>query len=159
MQTLRVDYKEGETFAELSCPFNKRFMMFLKTGVQPLSYRKYDSGSKKWSVHLSKLPLVVSVARRHFEYVDYRSLPEDVQMQIAAQASNGSSRPTKGIIGDVELEPHVVLHLRPSAPWEVVKAAHRALATIHHPDHGGDAEVFRQIQSAYEALKVKYEKS
>lgn len=157
MQTLRVDYKDGDTFAELACPFNKRFVMFLKTGVQPLSYRKYNSGSKKWSVHLSKLPLVVSVARRHFHHVDYRSLPADVQMQIAAQASNGTPRPN--LTSDVVLEPHTVLHLLPNAPWEVVKAAHRALATIHHPDHGGSAETFRQIQSAYESLKLKYEKS
>jgi hypothetical protein len=30
------------------------------------------------------------------------------------------------------------LHLLPSAPAELVQAAHRTLIKLHHPDHGGD---------------------
>jgi hypothetical protein len=52
---------------------------------------------------------------------------------------------------------------RPRAPWEVlgvprdatlaeIKRAHRALVLTAHPDHGGDAAVFREVQRAYERL-------
>lgn len=32
-----------------------------------------------------------------------------------------------------------------------VRSAFRALALVHHPDHGGDAEVFRRIRAAHDA--------
>jgi hypothetical protein len=46
-------------------------------------------------------------------------------------------------------DPFAALYLLPSAPVEVVKAAYRALATLHHPDHGGDAERMKIINAAY----------
>jgi curved DNA-binding protein CbpA len=33
-----------------------------------------------------------------------------------------------------------------------VKAAHRRLVKLHHPDMGGDAEAFRRINAAYQLL-------
>lgn len=46
------------------------------------------------------------------------------------------------------------LHLMPNAPIELVKAAHRALSKIYHPDNkqSGDEARFRQVQTAYEIL-------
>ena len=46
-----------------------------------------------------------------------------------------------------------VLHLLPSAPPEVVTAAYRALATLHHPDRGGDATAMVQINQAVALLR------
>lgn len=39
-----------------------------------------------------------------------------------------------------------------NASPEQVKEAYRLLAKKHHPDRGGDAELFNRIQSAYEAF-------
>jgi hypothetical protein len=51
------------------------------------------------------------------------------------------------------VDPYVTLHLLPSAPPEVVKAAYKALATLHHPDKpGGDGERMRVINAAYRRL-------
>ncbi len=55
------------------------------------------------------------------------------------------SRPKAG-------DPYVTLHLLPSAPPEVVKAAYKALAMKHHPDKGGDTEAMQQINDAYKQL-------
>jgi hypothetical protein len=46
------------------------------------------------------------------------------------------------------------LHLQPDAPPEVVDAAYKALARVHHPDHGGDNGHMREINLAYDALKA-----
>jgi len=50
-------------------------------------------------------------------------------------------------------DPYTALWLLPGAPPEVVKAAYKALATLHHPDKpGGDDERMRAINSAYQQL-------
>lgn len=42
------------------------------------------------------------------------------------------------------------------ATWEDIRAAYRRLVKIHHPDHGGDPERLRQVNSAYDHLKHLY---
>lgn len=48
---------------------------------------------------------------------------------------------------------HAALHLLPSAPIQVVKAAYRALALIHHPDKGGSNDRMRELNAALEAIE------
>jgi len=50
------------------------------------------------------------------------------------------------------VDPYQVLHLRETAPPELVKVAYRCLAQIHHPDHGGDTDVMQRINDAYRRL-------
>jgi len=45
-----------------------------------------------------------------------------------------------------------ILELTWGATRTAVKAAHRRLVKIHHPDMGGDAESFRRINAAYQLL-------
>lgn len=45
-----------------------------------------------------------------------------------------------------------ILELTWGATRNAVKAAHRRLVKIHHPDMGGDAESFRRINAAYQLL-------
>jgi hypothetical protein len=50
-----------------------------------------------------------------------------------------------------------VLGLKMHATKAEIKAAYRAKAKQHHPDHGGDPDAFRRIKDAYErALKFSY---
>lgn len=42
-----------------------------------------------------------------------------------------------------------------TAGWDEIVQAYRQLVTQHHPDHGGDAERFHRIRSAYETLKQR----
>jgi len=44
------------------------------------------------------------------------------------------------------------LGLAKDATPEEIKKAYRSLARTHHPDKGGDAEKFKQVQEAYETL-------
>lgn len=48
--------------------------------------------------------------------------------------------------------PYTVLHLLPSAPPELVRAAYRCLATLSHPDRGGTHEGMLALNTAYSQL-------
>lgn len=48
--------------------------------------------------------------------------------------------------------PHATLFVTPNAPIEVVRAAYKALAKLHHPDFGGSQERMIAINQAYEAI-------
>ena len=49
------------------------------------------------------------------------------------------------------------LHLLPSAPAELVQAAHRTLIKLHHPDHGGDHASAVALNAAI-AVILQYQK-
>ncbi|MCS6806314.1 MAG: J domain-containing protein [Acidobacteriota bacterium] len=48
---------------------------------------------------------------------------------------------------------YATLHLLPTAPPELVKAAYHCLARINHPDVGGDTKSMQQINIAYAHIK------
>ncbi len=49
-------------------------------------------------------------------------------------------------------DPHKILGLKPGASHEEIRSAYLRMVKKYHPDAGGDAWVFSEIQSAYEAL-------
>ncbi len=51
-----------------------------------------------------------------------------------------------------ELTPFTTLHLLPSAPPELVKAAYKTLAKIYHPDVQGDSAKMIEINRAFEII-------
>ena len=51
-----------------------------------------------------------------------------------------------------------VLGLKPEATLFQVKARHRDLVKQHHPDRGGEAARFREIQDAYERAVADLER-
>jgi len=53
--------------------------------------------------------------------------------------------------------PYDILGTTNDTPWGEIKTAFRKLAMQHHPDKGGDPEVFRKIRAAFEVLIHKYE--
>ncbi len=55
--------------------------------------------------------------------------------------------------GDPREAALVVLHLLPTAPPELVTAAHRCLAKLHHPDRGGDHDAMLALNRALEVLR------
>jgi predicted Ser/Thr protein kinase len=57
-----------------------------------------------------------------------------------------------------------LLQVSPRASTSVIKAAYRALAQEHHPDHGGTTEVFTKLTDAFEVLsdpdkRAEYDKN
>lgn len=48
--------------------------------------------------------------------------------------------------------PRAILCVTDDAPREVIVAAYRALAVLHHPDHGGSEAKMKQLNAAYNEL-------
>ena len=58
----------------------------------------------------------------------------------------------------VETELYDTLGVSPIATQQEIKKAYRRLAVTHHPDKGGNEDMFKKITSAYEILKDKNKK-
>ncbi len=50
------------------------------------------------------------------------------------------------------IDPYKVLKLAATATDREIKDSYRNLARVHHPDVGGDAEEFKNIQEAYSLI-------
>jgi curved DNA-binding protein len=50
------------------------------------------------------------------------------------------------------IQHYKILGVNPGASEEEVKKAYRKLASIHHPDKGGDTKKFQEIQTAYDTI-------
>lgn len=151
MQQLKITTTKDDQWFALEFGYNRRFSDLIRDGIKPLRYRRWVKVKNHWQVHKNKLPLAVHFGRRLFHHVDYSALPESLQIWIVEQMDNGgwSAEPPVPLENQT---PHQVLHLLPTAPQAVIKAAYKALASLYHPDHGGDPDAFRAVHRAYEEL-------
>ncbi|MDI6780802.1 MAG: DnaJ domain-containing protein [bacterium] len=53
----------------------------------------------------------------------------------------------------VENTPYKILGVFETSSEEEIKAVYRARVKFHHPDKGGDPEIFEMIQAAYNEIK------
>lgn len=155
---LKITYDAETGYCTLHHRFNKRFIDFIVNGIKPLSYRHFDGTIKKWKVHRSKLPFVLSAGRKYFDGIDDREIPLDIKKETQDEIKSQSFR-----FGDYNtpiekqnIGPHATFYLIESAPWSVVQAVYKVLAKENHPDMGGDQIKFIEIQKAYEDLKKIY---
>ncbi len=129
--------REGR--AELRFPYDAAFIERLKAAV-PAYARSYDPTGKVWTV----MPPYVDVAAQLM-----LATFADVEIEDLGESGRRSSDRDRHAGED----PWVILHLRPTAPPELVIAAHRCLAKLHHPDRGGTTAVMQEINAAAEALR------
>ncbi len=114
----------------------------------PAYLRRYDPTTRHWYIaaeaygHLEDFLATARV----FHNADVRR--EDKSKRTHHQSRERQPGTPRTPPGD----PYQTLHLLPSAPLEVVKAAYRALAVLTHPDHGGDVAEMQRINAAYERL-------
>lgn len=60
--------------------------------------------------------------------------------------------PQKGAGGDNDMC-YRVLGISPSSNWDEIEKAYKRKAKIHHPDLGGDEDMMRALNEAYNRLK------
>ena len=111
--------KLGRT--EFVFPFDRDMIADMK-GV-PVAYRSYDPDERMWTISMPYADRILDAFLRRFPHATVH----EYTSQARANAAPPPPRP-------LHADPYEVLHLRPSAPPELIEAAARALAKIHHPD-------------------------
>jgi len=109
----------------------------------PAPLRGYTPATRQWFIDED----ATNQMRRWLSYVE-TMIGARVEWQGPFDCEEEWTPPAKPKVVD----PYTALHLLPSAPPEVVKAAYRALAVLNHPDKGGDTEAMQQINDAYRRL-------
>ncbi len=135
MTTPRIQ-RRWDGSVRLTFPFDRWLVDALK-GEVPGHARTYDSTAKSWTI----TPAYAQVAARLMHDV----FPDVEIVGATNPPPFDHGRPARD-------DPWATLHLLPSAPPELVSAAHRCLAKLTHPDVGGDTAMMQAINQAYDAL-------
>ena len=118
----------------------------LKRTVPP-HLREYEPTSKQW--------FVSDLARTQLDrWLGHLFVTHGVEAEwITADDAGDARERTRKPHTPASVDPFATLHLLPTAPPELVKAAYRALSHLHHPDKpGGDTAKMKTIIAAYKQL-------
>jgi hypothetical protein len=139
----------------------------------PARHRKYDPGLRCWFIAnealaldlLAELPQFVFGGDLYYEgrpdwlavraeWIETRGFEQKKQRkdQTREERRGRRDRRARGDPAPPPSGPYDVLNLTTAAPPELVAAAYRALAKLHHPDAGGDEATMKAINAAYEEL-------
>jgi len=116
----------------------------LKSAITP-DMRSYNPATREWFVDedaAGRMRRWLDYCRANL-YAEVEWLDGEAYADPEAEWTPPKPKP---------IDPYVTLHLLPSAPPEVVKAAYRALAVLNHPDKGGDEEKMKRLNEAYGRL-------
>ncbi len=91
----------------------------------PVAFRSYDPDKRLWTISVPYADRILDRFLRRF--------PHATVHEYASHERTKASPPPPPP-RPLHPDPYEVLHLRPSAPPELVEAAARTLAKIHHPD-------------------------
>lgn len=127
-------------FDELECviPFHAGLIAAWKEAI-PFRLRSYDPQSKAWRFWGGFDEVAVALLLQYFPAADVPRRPRP------------SADPARSLLADQ----FRVLHLRETAPLELIEASYRVMARLNHPDRGGSTEAMQAINGAYMALKAR----
>ncbi len=107
-------------------------------GIIPVAFRNYEPTKKTWII------------------TDWECLDEwldELRSVYVVKTEYDDEQPSRPPPPQSIASPFQILYLLPNAPPEVIKAAYKALAKLHHPDtRGGGSEKMIEINRAYETL-------
>ena len=115
----------------LTFPFERSLIEGIKRSI-PAASRAYDPDDHAWTVAAPYA--TVAVRLLHGVFPDAEVVDADA--------------------GPVTGDDWEILHLRPTAPPELIEAAYRCLARLHHPDRGGDHEGMLRLNAAHASLRT-----
>jgi hypothetical protein len=119
----------------ITFPTNAHLIDLLKRNI-PVHARSFDPDDKTRTVIAAYATRAVNLLLQCFP---------DARIERPGTRPEPASQPSPA-------RPFAVLHLLPSAPPELIDAAYRTLAQLHHPDVGGDPEAMRALNDARDAL-------
>lgn len=170
MATRRFSANEGTIYRDLQSTLRKMGASSLRVGQDftsgeyeisfDRSGRRYVFRCSKWKAPLDNL----RAAQRSISLL-YQALEEYGTLRSEHEVKQGKADPFEQFFVGFEALPDdavLMLGSGKSAWWEIlgigqgaskaeIISAYRAMARIHHPDAGGDAEDFKRVRAAYEA--------
>ena len=142
--TAKIAWYEGELWA--ATPYKESFIDAFKREI-PHEYRCWEKGHKMWRVSPEYAFEVQNLLT--FYYGGFQTVrPAELGLEPEAGHRRAAPAPEQQ-----KRSPYEVLHLRESAPPELVRAAYKCLALLHHPDKGGSLADMQAINGAYEVLQ------
>ena len=129
----------GDGFVELRFAYDPRFITLLKDEI-PRECRGWDSEERVWRIDINYLT-TLRVLCEHCGRMEWESAEPGYYRATSARSA-----------ADPHAADFAVLHLLPTAPEELLRAAYRTLALKHHPDVGGDEGRMKSITGAYSRL-------
>ena len=125
----------------------------LSTGPTRVVFRSRDDGAEVNVTGHRSLTIALMTRRlgAHLFELDVDNRDGSVYAKASVSVQPARRHPQTQHSGKA-LGPYRKLGLQPDATDAEVKAAHRKLAMQSHPDHGGDPDVFRDVQEAYQIL-------
>jgi len=126
-------------------PFDEAAKEEFKRRIPPHA-RKWDADRRCWRVAAAWAEDTARWLEHRFPGARRINEPQ-ARKQSGYGSTGGPATPIR------PREPWATLHLLPTAPMEVVEAAYRALARLHHPDRGGSTLQMQVINGAYQQLK------
>ncbi len=106
-------------------------------GIIPVAFRNYEPTNKTW---------IITNWGCLDEWLD------ELRSVYAVETEYDNEQPRRPPPPQSIASPFQTLYLLPNAPPEVVKAAYKALAKIHHPDARGNSEKMIEINRAFEVI-------
>ncbi len=117
--------------AHLRFPFSQELVDELKAQI-PAHCRAWTPQTKTWFIAAAYVNLAARLAAGYFD-VEHIDAPRSQHRASSAPPPPPPPRP-------LHPDPFATLHLLPSAPRELIEAAARTLAKLHHPDLRPPAE-------------------
>ncbi len=105
----------------------------------PAPGREYLPGEKAWLISPGWVHSALDTLRWYFD-----------EVQLIEHDQPSTPTPIRKTDPD-----YAALWLLPGAPAEVVRAAYRALARLHHPDVGGGTPEMQTINASYKSLQKR----
>ena len=117
----------------------------LKRSFNHGSGLRYDGDEREWTLPRYAVERLQRWADAWASQQEWDAAPCNGQQRRSERHQDAPAAPLT--------EAYATLHLLPSAPPELVTAAYRTLAQLHHPDRGGDTGAMIVINRAVEILR------
>ena len=115
--------------------------------------RRFDRETRTWHVDAAAGPELVDWVYAWFDSAQRTLPPAWTEPRRSGQPGGAPPPPPPpSPRPDPRQDAYTALWLRPGAPPELVRAAYRVLALLHHPDRGGDTGAMQRINAAFEVL-------
>lgn len=155
MTTILLSWVAGEIIIKLKSSDPEAFTSLiesLKDYISPHE-RRYDPSKRQWLINsaaFDDISLWTEYAQQTFA-----ARVEWSVLNKKEQRTHGSSKRAYKPHTPVKADFYATLHLQPTAPPELIRAAYKCLAMKHHPDHGGSTEVMQKLNQAYAVLEAR----